>query len=273
MVVISINGGKKTVRPDSNRDICNMRKLLKYSVLFIILIICGTCSEPYTPEISKYEDILVIDGIITNEPGPYEVRISRSFKYSDSEGQPEHHATVLIKDDQGNIASMEETSPGIYSTIDPDFRGIIGRQYQLYVNTYVDQQVYESEFVELKKVPEIENLYAEFGEKASDTELEQGFHIYVDTYDPENQTRYYRYDFVETWEFYVPYPSYYLVESGQLVFRTERVGDCWKTANSEDILVTTSENMQSDGNRWPRENSEGWHADLQFLDEEGTPRC
>jgi hypothetical protein len=220
-------------------------KSLKYIAIIVLVIIFGTCSEPYTPEISKYENILVIDGFITNDQGPYTVRLSRSFKYGETESLPEQNAVVFVKDDQGNIASFEETSPGLYSTIDPDFRGLIGRQYQLYVNTN-DLQTYESEFVELKKVPAIENLYAEFGEKTGKTELEQGFYIYVDTYDPENQTRYYRYDYVETWQFGVPYPSHYIVEDGLLVFRTEEVGSCWKTVNSEDILVTTSENMQSD---------------------------
>lgn len=210
-----------------------------------MIAISGTCSEPYTPELSKYEDILVIDGVITNEPGPYTVRLSRSFQYSDLEGLPERQADVLIKDDQGNVAALEETSPGVYSTNDPGFRGIIGRYYQLYVYT-ADQQIWESEYVELKKVPEIENLYAEFGEKTGKNEIEKGFQIYVDTYDPDNQTWYYRYDYEETWEYGVPYPSYYLVKNGLLMFRTEEVGRCWRTFPSEDIIVTTSENMQSD---------------------------
>lgn len=222
-----------------------MRKLLKYLACSILVIIIGTCSEPYTPEISKYENILVVDGIITDDPGLCQVRLSRSFKYGDTESLPEQYALVFIKDDEGNIISMEETSPGMYRTIDRDFRGVIGRHYQLYVHT-VDQQEYESDVVELKKVPAIENLYAEFGEKAGKTELEQGFQIYVDTYDPQNQTRYYRYEYVETWEFSVPYPSYYIVKDGLLQFRTENVNNCWKTAESEDILVTSSEQMQSD---------------------------
>jgi hypothetical protein len=222
-----------------------MKIFIKYRIYLLLVIICGTCSEPYTPEISKYENILVIDGIITDDPGPCEVRLTRSFKYGDKESIPEQYATVFITDDLGNIASMAESSPGLYRTINPDFRGITGRQYRLHVSTS-DLESYESEFVELKKVPAIENLYAEFGEQAGNTEVEQGFHIYVDTYDPENLTRYYRYDFEETWQIAVPYPSYYLVEDDQLVFRTEPTNPCWRTEPSEDILVTTSEQMQSD---------------------------
>jgi hypothetical protein len=227
-----------------------MRKILTYTAFLIMPIIFGTCSEilftePYIPEISKYEDLLVVDGIITDGPGPYKVRLSRSFKYSDTEGFPEQQAVVLIRDDQANVATLLETAPGVYETTDQDFRGIIGRKYQLYVETS-DQQKWGSEFVELKKIPEIERVYAEFGDRIGKKEVEEGFQIYVDTYDPDNQTRYYRYDFVETWEFVVPYPSYYIVQNSLLRFRTEKVGNCWKTIASDEIIVTTSENMQSD---------------------------
>jgi hypothetical protein len=210
-----------------------------------IILLCGTCSEPYTPEISKYENMLVVDGIITDESGPYTVRLSRSYRYSETEGLPEQNAIVLIKDNLGNAISLLEIAPGIYKTTDQDFRGIIGRQYQLYIQTD-DMQVWESEYVELKKVPEIERIYAEFEERPAQLGTEEGFQIYVDTQDPDNNTKYYRYNFEETWQFNVPYPSYYIVENNLLKFRPEKVGTCWKTVNSKEIIVTTSENMQSD---------------------------
>jgi hypothetical protein len=211
----------------------------------IIILICGTCSEPYTPEISKYENMLVVDGIITDESGPYTVRLSRSYRYSETEGLPEQNAIVLIKDNLGNATSLLEIAPGIYKTTDQYFRGIIGRQYQLYIQTD-DMQVWESEYVELKKVPEIERIYAEFEERPAQLGTEEGFQIYIDTQDPDNNTKYYRYNFEETWQFNVPYPSYYIVENNLLKFRPEKVGTCWKTVTSKEIIVTTSENMQSD---------------------------
>jgi hypothetical protein len=222
-----------------------MKRLIDYIATFLLIIITGTCSEPYTPEISKYENLLVVDGVITNETGPCTVKLSRSFKYNDTEGIPERQALILIKDDQGNAVPLLEASPGIYQTTDQNFKGIIGRQYQLYIQTS-DHQVWESEDVELKKVPEIQNLYAEFEKKPGELGNEEGFQVYIDTYDPDNQTRYYRYDFEETWEFIVPYPSYYFVENNLLKFRQEKVGNCWKTISSDEIIVTTSENMQSD---------------------------
>jgi hypothetical protein len=219
--------------------------LIENIIAGLIILLCGTCSEPYTPEISKYENMLVVDGIITDEPGPYTVRLSRSYRYNETEGLPEQNAIVLIKDNLGNAVSLLEIVPGIYKTTYQDFRGIIGRQYQLYIQT-ADQQVWESEYVELKKVPEIERIYAEFEERPALLGNEEGFQIYIDTQDPDNDTKYYRYNFEETWQFNVPYPSHYIVENNLLMFRPEMVGTCWKTMNSKEIIIATSENMQSD---------------------------
>lgn len=223
-----------------------MKRLIGHIAVVILIMVLGTCSEPYTPEITKYEDLLVVDGVITDEAGQTIVRLSRSYRYNETEGTPERHAVVLIKDDQGNDVSLAETSPGVYKTIDPDFRGITGKQYQLYVQTYSDGQIWESEYVKLKKVPKIQQVYAEFEERPGELGNEEGFQVYIDTYDPDNQTKYYRYDFEETWEFIVPYRSYYIVDNNLLKFRNEEVGNCWRTIASDEIIVTTSENMKSD---------------------------
>jgi Domain of unknown function (DUF4249) len=222
-----------------------MKRLIGHIALIIMIMVLGTCSEPYTPEISKYENLLVVDGVITDENGLCTVKLSRSFSYNETEGTPEQQAVVLIKDDQGNAVSLAETSPGVYQTTDKDFRGIIGRKYQLYIQTS-DQQIWESDNVELKKVPKIQQVYAEFEKKPGEPGNGEGMQVYVDTYDPDNQTRYYRYDYEETWEFVVPYPSYYIVVNNLLRFRPDDVGKCWKTAPSDEIIIATSENMQSD---------------------------
>jgi hypothetical protein len=205
---------------------------------------CSGCIEPYTPEIDKYEDILIIDGLITDQPYSI-VRLSRGSYYNQSESIPEGGATVIIGDDLGNVISMYEESPGIYRSLDPDFEGIIGRNYRIYVYTD-DDQGYESDFVELKKVPEIENLYTEFGEKAVGTDLEKGFYVYVDTYDPDNETRYYRYEFEETWEFSVPYTSFFELVGRTIQMRSVINRQCWRTELGSDILLASSEKMESD---------------------------
>jgi hypothetical protein len=223
----------------------SLKKLFKYLIVSIITLICQACIEYYDPGITRYEDVLVIDGILTDDPESSVVRLSRSFHYNAVREEPESGATVLIKDDLENVVSLYEADFGVYRSDDPEFRAIAGRSYRLHVITK-DEQTYESDFVEFKKVPEIEKVYAEFALNTEGEDIEYGFQIYVDTYDPENETCFYRYEYEETWEFAVPYPSRYEVVNNEMVPRLENVHHCWKTVNSTDILIVNNEKMESD---------------------------
>ena len=214
-------------------------------MVLLFAVVCATCVEPYTPEVDKYEEVVVIDGFISDAPPPYTIRISRSFHYDDPFGSPEKEATVYIWDDRGNSVRCYEESPGVYKSADMDFRGEIGRMYRLHVYTR-DQQVYESDFVELKAVPGIERLYAEFEELAEAGGVQPGFQIYVDSQDPDRNTRFYRYEYEETWEFQVPYPSVFEYENHVLFDRTEDVSTCWKTESSTRIMTFSTERLDAD---------------------------
>ena len=44
--------------------------------------------KKYWPELDKYEDVLVVDGMITNKPGPYTIRLSISAPIDSAEFIP-----------------------------------------------------------------------------------------------------------------------------------------------------------------------------------------
>jgi len=112
-----------------------------------------------------------------------------------------------------------------------------GRKYQLHVITF-DGTEYESEWVELRKVPEIDSLYWTYEEKetANPDEKIQGVQIYLTTEDPQNETWYYRWEWIETWEFNTPF-----IAAGRPTLH-----DCWKTVNSSDIEISTSKHQSVD---------------------------
>jgi len=222
-----------------------MNRLIRYSILIILTVMVTACVEPFTPVMEKYENVLVIDGIVTDKQGPYTVRLSRSFHYDAPFGSPEEGAYILLMDDQGNTSGFTEKSPGVYKSDNPDFRGMTGRSYKLYVQT-LDNEEYESEYIQLKTVPGIEKLYAQYEEHPVTDGTEKGFQVYVDSYDPQNITKYYRYEYEETWEFYVPYPSIFLYEYGQIVPRTEQVERCWRENRSTSVMIFTTEKLDED---------------------------
>jgi hypothetical protein len=84
----------------------------------------------------------------------------------------------------------------------------------------------------------------------------------VNTHDPQNNTRFYRWEIEETHEFTVPTPSglEYFEESKRLEPRTENLYRCWKTSKPQNILIGNSTKLSQDiiykyqVNRVPKES-------------------
>lgn len=84
-------------------------------------------------DLSDLESKIVIEGNITNQPGPYTVKISRTVGYEKSRDFPRvSDAEVVIADDAGNSETLREIRPGMYWT--SSLRGVPGRTYSLSVN-------------------------------------------------------------------------------------------------------------------------------------------
>ena len=80
--------------------------------------------------------------------------------------------------------------------------------------------------MEMKPVPPIDSVYYEkvtIAEADKWTQLQEGCQVYLNTHDPTNQCEFYRWTFIETWEFHLPYPV------------PNRI--CWISANSELINI------------------------------------
>lgn len=169
------------------------------------MIFMAACVTPYYPNITKYENLFVVDGRLTNLKGPYEVKLSRTFKYDGSigskvTGEPVTGALVKIIDNTGLEVQLKEITSGEYSTVDTIFRGIPGKSYKLQIK--VNEEVFESGFQTLKTPTAIDNLYWEY--KQQDSNGPKGVQLLIDTHDSTNNTRYYGWDYDETWKFKVP---------------------------------------------------------------------
>jgi hypothetical protein len=214
-----------------------MRRFIKLIWFVVLARFLGTCVEPYNPDIPKYDNILVVDGLITDLDEPYYVDLTRSMPYEDIDPDRETGATVLVIDDEDNVYEFAEMGRGRYASDPSVFRGEIGRSYKLNVITSAGDE-FESEWVELRKVPEIDTLYWTFEEKETDDpdEVIQGVQVYLSTEDPENETWYYRWEWIETWEFTAPF-----IAAGRPTLHR-----CWRTENSSDIEIATSKHLATD---------------------------
>lgn len=228
-----------------------------YSALLALCL--WACVEPFEPEVGTYDSALVVDGIFSDSEEPSTVYLSSSFDYAAIEVPVVTGAQVMIEDDQGNSIVLEETKAGVYQTNPAQFRGQIGRSYRLLINT-PDGNRFESDWEVMKTAPPVETIEAEYMEREQDNPLLKpipGLQLYLSTSDSENNTRFYRWEFEETYQYLLRYPPFIRVEFGPTpgqgndeIF--EIIGPefegfrCWKTEESRQILVATTENLTED---------------------------
>ena len=207
-------------------------------ILLIILVfaVFPGCREPFMPVVEGYENILVVDGLITDREGPQVVRLSRSFPFDEQFAEPVEGAVVIVTDEFSGIFLFTEDAPGLYLS-DPGLRGEAGRRYRLLVST-PDGRDYESEWVELRRVPRIDSVGWRFLEIAGTLpgQSSYGVRVSVNTHDPMDETRYYRWEWSETWEVITPIKS-------SLYLDEER---CWKTTRSSLVAIGTTEHLTRD---------------------------
>lgn len=154
-----------------------------------------SCIDPYNPNVSKYENLFVVDGEINNLPGPYKVKLSRTFKYQDKVGVAVTGAKVKIIDNTGAEVELKETSNGLYMT-DSIFRGVPGNSYK--VQIMANNETYESGFEILKKPIPINRFYWEYDSGV------RGVQLLLDSHDSTNSSHFYIWTYDETWKFRVP---------------------------------------------------------------------
>jgi hypothetical protein len=74
--------------------------------------------------------------------------------------------------------------------------------------------------------------------------------LYVNTHDPSNSTRYYRWEYEETWKFHAKYYSAWVVDPtlGGVVPRTtdQLIYDCYAHNNSSHIVLNSTEKLAKD---------------------------
>lgn len=96
------------------------------------LIALNACFEVDDASFDSAPPTLVIEGKMTNGPGPYQVMVNFSSSFDDvNDNTPAEDAIVRIYDDKGNEEFLVMQSPGIYETT--SLRGEIGVVYSLEV--------------------------------------------------------------------------------------------------------------------------------------------
>jgi hypothetical protein len=185
-------------------------KPLQIIILISFFLLLNCCVEKFIPQTDDNKKLLVVEGLITDRSDTNTIRLSRSLPLGVRiASKPVKGYIVTISDDLGNTFNFKETAPGTYVSDPAEFHGVVGRFYTLHINTNDanNNLNYESYALEMKPVPPIDSVYYE---KKTIKEIggipsEEGCQVYLNTFDPANQCKFYRWDYTETWEFHLPY--------------------------------------------------------------------
>jgi hypothetical protein len=208
------------------------RKMRFVAVLGLILLFFQGCITEFIPPVYDQKELVVVQGLITDQPGPHSVKLSKSLPLgSTDQSEPLSGCYVMISDDQGNHIFLIESAPGEYLT-PADFHGIAGRSYTLHIKTSESSGnlSYESIPMEMKAVPPIDSVYYEKTVIQGSSGFFRGVdgcNIYLDTHDPENICKYFRWEYSETWVL-------------RLLFSVTNQ-KCWISNNSDNINIRNTE--------------------------------
>ena len=219
-----------------------MMKGNKTIYFFVVLMLTGGCKEKFDPPINPQQtNYLVAEGFINAGQGSTNIQLSRTTQLKDT-GQlkPELNAMVTVMGEDNSVYQLKELGKGLYSSSQLNLDK--NKKYRLHIIT-INGKNYLSDLVQVKLTPPIDSV----NWRIENT----GVQLYVNTHDPQNNTKYYKWDYEETWEIHSFEEARYKYIPSTGVSKRDlneikNMYFCWQTKNSTNILLGSSVALNSD---------------------------
>ncbi|WP_240737387.1 DUF4249 domain-containing protein [Hymenobacter metallicola] len=189
------------------------------------------------PEVLLNPDsYLVVDGSI-NPRGITSIRLMRTRNLRDDTTIPvESKAVLYIEQEGGGRFPLTETAvAGTYTSAPLQLAP--GARVRLSLKTQA-QRDYVSDYIEVKITPEIDAVHWRIGP--------DGVQLYANTHDDTGTSRYYRWEYQETWKFTSAFHSHYKWTPTGIVYRTEDIFNCWDDENSTNVKLSNTTKLTKD---------------------------
>ena len=205
------------------------------SALVCIALLAVCCKKPFTPALNQSGNnrYLVVEGEITGNDSTF-IKLSRTKKIDTSKAiLPETNALVTIENDANSIVPLTEIRPGTYAA--SPFNIDVTRNYRLRIKTS-DAKEYVSDYVPVKNSPPIDSI----GFIAQPSTMR----VYVNSHDASNSTRYYRWDYSETWQFHSQYNSSWTKSGARKP--ENQIYYCFTNDSSSNVIIASTIKLLSD---------------------------
>lgn len=205
-----------------------------------------SCLEPVDLESVGQDNLLVVEGMITDQEEIQKVTLSKTVALTRNNAfAPETGAEVWVSDQNDNRIDFEEQESGVYETISP-FSAQLDTKYQLHI-IRKNETEYVSNVSTMVPTSPIDSVYAEF-EHLPDPPFDpyKGyFNFYVDVNNNVNNNKYFRWIWNSTYQVNVPNPSRWLWTGGNNFIIRERGSEndhlqvefCWSNDTATSLYL------------------------------------
>jgi len=202
----------------------------------ILIIAMAACKKPFVPPdtLNNSGKYLVIDGVINAGNDSTFIKLSRTKKFENGIViDHETGAQLQVEGDDNSSYPLVETVPGTYVTAGLNLNS--AHKYRLRIKT-TNSKEYLSDFVVVKNSPPIDSV----GFTAKPSELT----IYANTHDATNNTKYYRWEYTEAWEFNSTYESFWNGTAPRA--KEDYVYYCYAKDTSSYIILANTTKLTND---------------------------
>ncbi|MGW9686428.1 DUF4249 domain-containing protein [Flagellimonas sp. 2504JD1-5] len=228
----------------------NFETNLKKAFFIITSILFCGCIEPFETTFIDFESALVIEATITNEFKQQQIVLSRTYEFEVDGPTAESNADVSVSDSSGNTFIFQDSGSGVYLS-QQAFAAQDGMAYELSITTQNGRN-YGSGSVPFSLGTNIGEVSAE---RTTNDDGIEGMAIRVNSFDPEDNSRNYRYEYEETYKVIAPsWDPTMLIgdpapDSGCSVVKVNNEINeqtCYPTDSSNTIILTSTEDLNED---------------------------
>ncbi len=224
------------------------RRIKAISCLLASLFICTGCLDVFEAGTETFEDVLVVQATITNELKEQKVVLTRSFRFEDDMPNFERQAQVSVIASNGADYEFIEETPGTYRS-QVAFAAQPDVEYELSIQTTAGKS-YRSRAVILPASTKIDRIVPK---RMTNSNGVDGMGLLVDSFDPTGNSRYYRYEFEETYKIIAPEWRQFDLEIASFAppavnviarEREERI--CYNSARESSIILESTVDRTED---------------------------
>jgi len=228
-----------------------MSRTTTFALILVVAAFGLGCIEEYfftIPDSSN--SFLIVEGQITDEPGPYFVKLSKSVSINSSEVEPVSTAEIQIEK-EGMVYKLVQLGDGLYAS--EGFQAEPEANYRLSIS--LDGSQYQSSWQKLKASPEMDSVYYIVDEEETENPdvAIDGIQWFVDRHGQGSDAELFRYQWDETWQIGVSWPTFEYYVGNDLtepIPVEDRRNTCWINKPSSKINLTStstlSENVVSE---------------------------